>query len=193
MKWLAIFLTVFWVQASVAAKQAPTFDTIDTNGNQIALSDLEGKLVVMEWSNHRCPFVKKHYDSQNIQKLQNKYTDQDVVWITVISSAPNKQGHVSADEANQIASKHGATPTHIIIDESGKIGKDYGAKTTPHMFVLSEDQHIIYQGAIDSIASANPKDIETATNYVADALDSAIKGEAVVISETSPYGCSVKY
>ena len=173
--------------------KAPAFSIKDTNGKQITLSDLKGAPVVLEWVSHSCPFVAKHYDSGNMQALQKKYTAKEVVWLSICSSAPGKPGHHSPEAFNKMTAEKGAAPSAIILDEDGKIGRAYGAKTTPHMFVIDGEGNLIYQGAIDSIRSANAKDVKKATNYVAQALDAALEGKPVTEAQTPAYGCSIKY
>ena len=172
---------------------APEIEAVDTNGNPFKLSDHKGKVVVLEWTNHECPFVVKHYGSGNMQEAQKTASAQGVEWVSIISSSPGRQGHVSADEANTIISDEGATVSAKILDESGAIGKAYDAKTTPHMFVIDAEGNVAYAGAIDSNSSPNPKTIDAATNYVLAALDDLAAGNSVAVSQTQPYGCSVKY
>lgn len=172
---------------------APDFTVTDTTGKTQKLKDYAGKIVVLEWYNKDCPYVRKHYDSKNMQSLQANAKKSDIVWLTIISSAPGKQGHEAPSAAQKTASQEGSQATAILIDDSGKIGKSYSAKTTPHMFVISKEGNLVYQGAIDSNSSSNPKTIPNSTNYVSAALDSLQKGEPVKVSQTKPYGCSVKY
>lgn len=177
----------------VVGEAAPTFTATDTNGNEISLSDFKGKDVVLEWSNHQCPFVKKHYEPGNMQKLQKEATDNGTIWLTIVSSAEGKQGSVTNDEANDIMKEVGAHSTARILDPSGEIGKLYDAKTTPHMFVIDKNGVLAYAGAIDSNNSFKSSSIEGATNYVTEALKSLKAGEPVKVASTKPYGCSVKY
>ena len=179
-------------QATVG-QPAPAFSGVDAAGKPVTLADFKGKYVVLEWTNPECPFVKKHYDSGNMQKLQKELTGQGAAWITVISSAPGKQGHVTAAEEQAYLNKENAAPTNVIFDEDGKIGQAYGAKTTPHMFVIDDKGTLVYAGGIDSKATANPADIASATNYVNQALGEALAGKPVSQPVTKPYGCSVKY
>ncbi len=179
--------------AATVGETAPDFTATDIKGNEVTLSDHKGKLVVLEWTNHQCPFVVKHYDSGNMQEAQKKAAEMGAEWITIVSSAPEKQGHVSAEEAAKIAEEAGATVTAKILDESGEIGQLYGAKTTPHMYVIDAEGKLAYAGAIDSVPSANPADVEDAENYVLAALNSLVEGDPVETAETKPYGCSVKY
>lgn len=172
---------------------APNFTAVDTNGVEHNLSDFKGKNVVLEWSNHDCPFVVKHYSVGNMQKIQKEATDDGAVWITIVSSAEGKQGHVTPEEANKIMEEKGAHSTARILDPSGEIGKLYGAKTTPHMFVINKEGNVAYAGAIDSDSGFSSDTIEGATNYVTAALNSLNAGEEIEVASTKPYGCSVKY
>lgn len=172
---------------------APDFSVEDINGEAVNLADLKGKYVVLEWNNNKCPFVKKHYDTGNMQKLQKEVTGDDVVWITVVSSAPGKQGFVTAEEAKEIVKTRDAAPTHVVLDPEGTLGKAYDAKTTPHMFVINKDGNLAYAGAIDDNDSMRRSTVETASNYVRLALASLKKGEQPETQQTQPYGCSVKY
>ena len=174
-------------------QMAPDFTAVDTNGVEHTLSDFKGKNVVLEWSNHECPFVVKHYEPGNMQKIQKMATDNGAIWITIVSSAEGKQGAVNAEEANKIMEEVGANSTARILDPSGEIGKMYGAKTTPHMFVIDKEGKIAYMGAIDSDSSFQQSSIEGATNYVVEALESLNAGEEIEVTSTKPYGCSVKY
>ena len=180
-------------ESAVVGKPAPNFKLKDSNGVERSLSDFKGKLVVLEWLNHECPFVVKHYRSGNMQKLQSKYTVQDVIWLSINSSAPGKQGHVSGEEANELTKKKHGKATAVLLDPEGLVGKLYGAKTTPHMFVIDNAGILRYAGAIDSIPSADVGDTAAATNYVANALDQLSASKEVHPSVTAPYGCSVKY
>ncbi|WP_084555231.1 redoxin domain-containing protein [[Phormidium ambiguum] IAM M-71] len=181
------------VAAASVNKAAPNFVAADTNGKTHRLTDFKGKVVVLEWTNHDCPFVRKHYGSGNMQKLQKELTGKGVVWISIISSAPGMQGYVSSSQANELTKSRNASPTAVILDPEGRIGKQYGARTTPHIFVVGKDGNIKYMGAIDSIASPDPADIPKADNYVRNAVNSVISGKPVADSVTQPYGCSVKY
>ncbi len=166
----------------------------DSNGKTHNLSDFAGKRVVLEWTNEGCPYVKKHYNTNNMQDTQKMATaNDDTVWLSIISSAPGKQGYKSGAEANATAEKYDAAPTAIVLDPSGAMGRTFAAKTTPHMYVIDENQTLVYQGAIDDNRSANPATVKGAKNYVKAALADMDAGRAVVESETAPYGCSVKY
>lgn len=172
---------------------APAFTLTDTSGNSHSLSDFKGKFVVLEWTNFGCPFVQKHYDSNNMQSLQKKYTDKDVVWLMIGSSAEGKQGNYPPEKWNEMIEEKGASPTAALLDPDGTVGKLYGATTTPDMFIIDPDGKLLYRGAIDSIKSADKSDIAKATNYVRVALDSALDGKPIEKASTQPYGCSVKY
>lgn len=191
---LALALTTV-ASAKVAPGQpAPDFTLPSATGETVSLSDFSGKTVILEWTNHGCPFVQKHYDSGNMQSLQSQYTGEGVVWLSIISSAPGKQGHVSPEEARALTKDRNAQPTHVLLDESGDVGRMYGAKTTPHMYIIDpEGQLLSYMGAIDSIPSAKPEDIERATNYVRTAMTALNEGRRPQPASTKPYGCSVKY
>lgn len=173
---------------------APGFTLTSSEGKEVSLTDYAGKTVILEWTNHDCPFVKKHYGSGNMQDLQVAYTDDDTVWLSIISSAPGKQGHVSPDEARELTTSRGAKPTHVLFDPTGEVGRNYGAKTTPHMYIIDDTGTLLaYNGAIDSIPSANPADIAKAKNYVKTAMTALAAGEKPNPATTKPYGCSVKY
>jgi len=192
---LAVALVMaFSVQATPQiGAAAPDFTGTNSYGELVRLSDLAGQKVVLEWTNHDCPFVGKHYDSGNMQALQQELTEDGVVWLTIISSAPGKQGYVTPEAANGLTHTRSAHPTFVLLDLGGEIGHLYGARTTPQMFLILEDQTLAYMGAIDSIRSANPADIPRATNYLRTAYTEILAGEPVSHPDTSPYGCSVKY
>lgn len=182
--------------APVSGEAAPIFvDYPTTSGEEISLGDFDGKTVVLEWTNHDCPFVKKHYAEpvMNMQTMQSDSTADDIVWIQVISSAPGKQGYLEADAAIAKNAERSSEPSYTILDPAGDLGRAYAAKTTPHMYVITGAGDLAYQGAIDSIKSAKVDDIAVATNYVADALSAVSAGEMPAVSNTAPYGCSVKY
>jgi peroxiredoxin len=172
---------------------APDFTLKDVNGKTHNLADYKGKFVVLEWFNEGCPFVKKHYTSGNMQKLQKEYTGKDVVWLSISSSAEGQQGHMTPDTAPKTLTDWKMDSTKVLLDHDGKVGHMYGAKTTPHMFVIDKEGKLVYQGAIDSKPSPNTADIDGAENYVRVALDNSMAGKPVTTSSTKPYGCSVKY
>jgi peroxiredoxin len=174
-------------------KPAPDFTLTDSNGNEHSLSDYEGKFIVLEWINFGCPFVKKHYKSGNMQKLQKTYTGKDVVWLTICSSAPGKQGNLPPEEINQELADYNTANTAYLIDESGEVGQLYGAKTTPHMYIINNEGVLVYAGGIDNIKSTDTDDIEKAINYVKEGLDLLLDDKEIETSVSAPYGCSVKY
>jgi len=190
---LALFTTGIFANELQIGKKAPAFTLTDVQGQVHNLKDYRGKLVVLEWINYDCPFVKKHYNSGNMQSLQKKYTAKDVVWLSINSSAPGKQGNFNSEEVLKRSSDQGASFTAYLQDSDGKVGKNYGAKTTPHMFVINGKGKLMYMGGIDNVKSTNVKDIAEATNYVAAALDALLIGEKVDVTSAKPYGCSVKY
>lgn len=199
MKLRIIYSIIFLLGVSIFAQSAklnetaPDFRLKDSNGKEHSLSDFKGKVVVLEWINYDCPFVKKHYDSKNMQSLQEKYTSKGVIWLAICSSAPGKQGNFTADEINKRSQNHGAKFTAYLIDEDGKVGKMYGAKTTPHMYIIDKDGKLVYAGGIDDKASTDVNDIKSAKNYVSSALDEVLEGKKVSVQSSTPYGCSVKY
>ena len=182
------------VQASVeVGKAAPDFSGIDSDGKTQTLSQYKGKTVVLEWTNHDCPYVRKHYHSGNMQALQKDATAKGIIWLSIISSAPGKQGHVTAGQANELTKSRNASPTAVILDETSDIGRLYGAKTTPHMYIINPAGQLVYMGGIDSIPTSNEADIAKATKYVSIALQAMAEGKPIVDNVTRPYGCSVKY
>jgi peroxiredoxin len=192
-----IALLAFAVAPALAAptigEPAPAFTATDSNGKTVKLEDQKGKLVVLEWTNDGCPFVQKHYNSGNMQKLQKQAAADGVVWYSVISSAPGKQGNVDGAAANKLTTDRGAAPAAVLLDSTGEIGKLYDASTTPHMFVIDKEGKLAYAGAIDSIPSPRESDIAEATNYVQQALDELTAGKPVSVATTKSYGCGIKY
>jgi len=172
---------------------APDFSLKDTKGQSHSLSQYKGKYVVLEWFNPECPFVKKHYGSDNMQKLQKEFTDKGVVWLTIDSSAEGAEGYLNADAANKIMTQWKTKMTALLLDPDGVAGKAYGSKNTPNMVIINPEGKIVYEGAIDSKASPNPADIPKSTNYVKAALEESLAGKPVSNTQTKPYGCSVKY
>lgn len=172
---------------------APDFTATDSNGKTVQLSALKGKTVVMEWTNNGCPYVKKHYSAGNMQNLQKKYTGDGVVWLTVASSPVGEQGYVTPEDANKDVKTLGAAPTAVLMDSKSNIARLYQAKNTPLMVVVDAKGTVAYAGAIDDKPSANPADIATSKNYVAQALDEIKAGKPVSVASTKPYGCFVKY
>jgi hypothetical protein len=200
--WTAVFSAVFAagllsqrdLQASVkVGEPAPEFTATDSNGKARSLSEFKGRTVVLEWYNRDCPFVKKHYGSGNMPKIQKEYGSKGVAWLTVLSSAKGKQGHMNGKTVNKVLQKAGATPAAVLLDPKGDVGRLYGAKTTPHMYVIDAAGMLRYNGAIDDNPSSDPADIPASKNYVAAALDSVLAGQDVASPATNPYGCSVKY
>lgn len=174
-------------------KPAPDFNLADQNGKPVKLSDAKGKLVVLEWYNKGCPFVRKHYDSKNMQTLQKKYGKKGVLWYSIVSSKPGKEGYLTPKQAAAQLRVEGMGAAAILNDDNGEVGRRYGAKTTPHMYVVDKTGALIYMGGIDDNPSADPADVKTAKNYVAAALDEAMAGKPVSTPSSRPYGCSVKY
>jgi len=179
-------------QARIGAS-APAFKLTDSNGKAISLADFTGRTVVLEWTNHDCPYVRKHYGGNNMQMLQKKWTAQGVVWLTLISSAPGTEGYVSGDEANKLTLARGAAPSNVLLDPSGEVGRAYGAQTTPHMYVIKGDGTLAYMGGIDDKPTTRLEDLKTAKNFVDAALTELAQGKPVSITTARPYGCSVKY
>ena len=177
-------------------EQAPSFSGINSYGDQINLSDFIGQPVILEWTNHECPYVAKHYSENNMQDVQKRAQDEGFVWLSIISSTPGDQGHVDKATANALTKSRNAHPTHVLLDESGEIGMKYGAKTTPHMYMIDSSGVLKYKGAIDDVGrgmkffSASLKD---AVNYVETQLDDVKNNKSLTISSTVAYGCSVKY
>jgi peroxiredoxin len=174
-------------------KPAPEFTFTDIEGTTAKLSDFSGKYVVLEWFNHGCPFTRKHYKSDKMQDLQRKYTEEGVVWISINSTSEENGDYRDPAMSKKEAHANGASSTYIVLDPSGEIGKLYGAKTTPDIFIINPEGNLIYKGAADSIASTDVADIPKATNYIDLALTEALAGKPVSTPETKPYGCSVKY
>jgi peroxiredoxin len=198
-KLLIALLTVAASTALIAADSpavgtsAPDFSLTDSKGKTQSVSQYKGKYVVLEWFNPECPFVKKHYGSGNMQKLQEEFTGKGVVWLSIDSSAPGKEGNLTAEQANAKMAEWKTKQTALVLDPDGKAGQAYGAKNTPHMFVINPEGKIVYEGAIDSKATPNVSDIANSTNYVKVALDESLAGKTVTTANTKPYGCSVKY
>ena len=185
--------TLFAADSPPVGAAAPDFNLPDVSGKTHSLSEYKGKYVVLEWFNPECPFVKKHYGSGNMQKLQKEYTSKGVVWLTIDSNAPGLEGNLSADAASKVMTGWKTRQTALLLDPEGKAGRAYGAKNTPNMVVINPEGKIVYEGAIDSKATPNPADIPNSTNYVKVALDESLAGKPVTTSTTKPYGCSVKY
>ncbi len=188
---LLISLLAAW--AARVGEPAPDFTATDTNGTVHKLSQYHGKFVVLEWSNRGCPYTQKHYNSGNMQRLQREWTSRGVIWLTVISSAPGKQGYVTASEENTYLKQVNASPTAVLLDPTGAFGHLYDAKTTPHIFIINPQGTLIYNGAIDDRPTTDLADVNGAKNYVSAALEEAMSGKPVSIATSRPYGCSVKY
>lgn len=193
MAFIAIFSFNAFAQSAKLNEQAPDFTLTDSKGKTHKLSDFKGKTVVLEWINFDCPFVVKHYASNNMQKIQKDYTDKGVVWLSICSSTEGKQGHFDNTEINKRIADQKAKMSAYLIDEDGTVGKMYGAKVTPHMYIIDKSGKLVYQGAIDDIKSTDQEDIKKAKNYVKNGLDEVLSGKAVTDKTTTPYGCSVKY
>ncbi len=187
------FASTSAVAAPKVGEPAPTFVGVDSKGKTHNLSDFKGKTVVLEWTNDGCPYVVKHYGSGNMQALQKDLTAKGVVWLTVISSAPGEQGHVDGAGADKLTTARNAGPSAVILDADGKIGRLYDARTTPHMYVITPDGKLAYNGAIDDKPTADTADIKSAKNLVRNAIDLVAAGKPVDPAVTRAYGCSIKY
>ncbi|MGE0754663.1 MAG: redoxin family protein [Alphaproteobacteria bacterium] len=190
----ACFISANASAAVEVGKPAPNFTATDVYGKTVTLADLKGKPVVLEWHNPGCPFIVKHYVSGNMQKLQAYAKGQDVVWLSINSSAEGKQGNMDAKAAKAMIEKDQySLASHYLLDAKGDIGRLYDAKTTPHMFVIDAEGNIAYMGAIDDKPSADKADIEGAKSYVRETIDNLKQDKPIELASTSPYGCSVKY
>jgi hypothetical protein len=195
----AVFMSMIGVLAVAAGaplqigQPAPDFTVRDSKGSSLSLSQFRGKTVVLEWTNADCPYTHKHYSSGNMQSIQALAQKNGVVWLTVISSAPGKQGYVNGPAADALSQSRGAVPTAVLLDPAGTLGRSYGAKTTPHMFVIDKNGALQYMGGIDSIATADVGDIPHAEPYLKEAMLAVAQGGPVAHAVTTPYGCSVKY
>jgi peroxiredoxin len=172
---------------------APMFTATDSSGKEWSLASLKGSPVILEWTNHDCPYVVKHYGSGNMQALQQEATAAGYIWLSVISSAPGKQGHVSPAQADELTASRNAAPTAVLLDSDGTVGKAYGARTTPHMYLIDEAGILVYMGGIDDKPTTDQADIPGAANYVRLAMADRAAGKPVQVSVSRPYGCSVKY
>lgn len=190
---LAASTALFAADSPAVGTTAPDFSLTDSKGKTQSVSQYKGKYVVLEWFNPDCPFVKKHYGSGNMQKLQEEFTAKGVTWLTIDSSAPGLEGNLTAEQAEKKIAEWKTKQTALVLDPDGKAGRSYGAKNTPHMFVINPEGKIVYEGAIDSKATPNPSDIAGSTNYVKVALEESMAGKTVSNANTKPYGCSVKY
>jgi peroxiredoxin len=190
---LVLFAAPLLIGAVKVGEMAPDFAATASNSKTFRLSDYRGKFVVLEWHNNGCPYVGKHYRSGNMQRLQKQWTARGVVWFTILSSAPGKQGYVTASEENDYLAKMQAAPTAALLDPTGQIGHLYDAKTSPQMIVINPQGVVIYDGAIDDRPTTDLADVDGAKNYVSLALEEAMAGKPVSVPATRPYGCSVKY
>lgn len=186
-------ITLASASASEVGKTAPAFTAKTAKCTEVSLADYKDKVVVLEWVNFDCPFVKKHYSGKNMQALQAAYTEKGVVWLTINSSAEGKQGHLAAEKFTEKAASEGNKATELLVDADGKVGKAYDAKVTPHMMIIAKDGKLAYSGAIDSNPSTKAEDIATADKLFANALDAVIAGKEVTNPNNKPYGCGVKY
>ena len=185
--------TTVRAEAPAVGAAAPDFSLPNSDGKNEKLSEFKGKYVVLEWTNPECPFVRKHYESGNMQKLQAEYVKKGVVWLSIDSSAPGEQGYLDVADAKKAKADKYAADSALLLDPDGKVGHLYEARNTPQMFIVDPEGKLIYSGAIDSIPSADKADLAKATNYVGEALDEALAGKPVAHAKSKPYGCSVKY
>ena len=177
-------------------EDAPLFNLLNQDDQKVSLEEFKGKKVVLEWTNHDCPFVKRHYDTGNMQNLQKEMSDQEIVWLSIVSSAEGKQGYITTDEARKLTKNRNASPSHVLLDVEGSVGRMFNAKTTPHMFVIDESGKVRYQGAIDNLGNTGAlfsTDLSKAKNYVRNAVSQLLLGDEVKEGKTRPYGCSIKY
>ncbi len=194
---VAMVASIAFVQDAIAqanlGSAAPAFTLTDSNGRARSLGEFKGKTVVLEWTNHQCPYVGKHYRGNNMQALQKKWTGQGVVWLSIISSAPGEDGYVTPQQANQLTSERNAAPSAVLFDPKGTAGRAYGARTTPHMYVINGEGQLVYMGGIDDQPSARLEDLKIAKNFVDQALTEMAQGKPVSANRSRAYGCSVKY
>jgi len=179
--------------AAQTGRAAPEFSVTDTKGVRHALAAYRGKTVILEWTNHECPYTVRHYATGNMQALQTAATASGAIWLTVISSRPRTQGYVEAAEADGLTTSRNARPTGVVLDPQGQLGRLYGARTTPHMFIIDGSGVLVYMGAIDDRPSAGHASVKGARNYVREALDAIAAGRPIALASTRPYGCTVKY
>ena len=196
-KILSLLLLSFLASTSVKNGEiAPSFSLLNQDNESVSLDEFKGKKIILEWTNHDCPFVKRHYDTENMQTIQKDMTDNEIVWLSIISSAKGKQGYVTKEQAKELTSERNAHPTHVLLDTNGDVGRMFSAKTTPHMFLLDEVGKVRYQGAIDNLGNTRAlfsTDLSKAKNYVRNAVSQLVSGEGVRDKKTRPYGCSIKY
>ena len=181
------------VSAKEVGKAAPDFSVQDVSGKTVSLADYKGKVVVLEWFNPGCPFVKKHYESGNLPKLQEAYKAKDVIWLTVSSAAKGKDAYLEPSKLSEAAKDAGNKATAVVLDPDGKFGKAYDAKVTPHMFIINKEGTLAYSGAVDSLATSEQEDVAKADKLFANALDNVLAGKPVENAKNQPYGCGVKY
>ncbi len=195
MRILAAVLCLFSLSAFAVenGNLAPAFALPSASGKTISLTAQKGKVVVLEWLNHGCPFVRKHYDSGNMQKLQKDAVAKGVLWYSIISSKVGAQGYQDAKGALAEAKKYNSAATEILLDVDGTVGRAFEAKVTPHMYVINKEGRLAYQGAIDDKATADQADIKGAKNYVSEAVDATLNGQKILLASTKAYGCGVKY
>jgi len=179
--------------AAKVGEPAPDFTAPSTTGSPVSLGSYKGKIVVLEWTNHECPYVRKHYETGNMQTLQREATSQGVIWLTLISSAKGEQGYVTAAQADELTRSRKASPTAVLLDEPGVVGRMYGATNTPHMYVVDRTGMLVYAGAIDDRPTTRRADVPGANNYVRAALDAVAASQPVKTPITRAYGCTVKY
>ena len=189
----AVSLAAPAVAAPAIGQPAPGFTAKDGDGKTRSLSEFKGKIVVLEWTNGGCPYVQKHYKSGNMQGLQKDAAKDGVVWLTLVSSAPGKQGYVAPSEAKGWKASTGAGSTALLLDPGGQVGHAYEAKTTPHMYIVDKSGKLVYMGGIDDKPSADPSTLKGAKNYVSAALSDLEAGRPVATAVSKPYGCSIKY
>jgi peroxiredoxin len=185
--------TLASAETAVVGSPAPNFTVKDSSGKEVSLNDFKGKTVVLEWFNQNCPFVKKFYTNGDMQRFQSNTTGQGVVWLTINSSAEGKSGHLDMESATSVKEELAMKSSALLLDSDGTVGKLYGARTTPHTFVIDPKGTLAYAGAIDSVPSTKSSDVAGATNYVLGAIDAIKVGKTVDPASTEPYGCSVKY
>ena len=179
--------------APSVGQKAPDFTLADTSGKTVKLSDFKGKHVVLEWNNPGCPYVRRHYDSANMQTLQKEVTGKNVIWLAVNSTADSHPDYLAAAQLGRWMVQQKAAPTATLMDEDGKVGQTYGARTTPHMYLVDPQGMLIYAGGIDNLPSARGAEQKSATNYVRQGVNEALAGKTLSKPVTAPYGCSVKY
>jgi peroxiredoxin len=190
---IAVMPAAAFANGPDVGKPAPLFTAVDSNGKTWSLADLKGKVVVIETTNHDCPYVRKHYNARNMQDQQREAAAKGVVWLTSASSAKGEQGYVTAAEANQLTQSRDAAPAAVLLDPQSKIARAYGATVTPHMYIIDANGVLVYKGGIDSIPSSSISDIPKAKQYVRVGLGEVLAGKPVSDSSTRAYGCTLKY